>query len=400
MERSQTASIISCWQDGCNKKGTGEEMIRCPWCESNPLLQSYHDDEWGKRPCSEQKHFEFLMLECAQAGLSWLTVLKRREAYRMAFAGFDPALVSAFGDNEIDEMLQNPGLIRNKKKLRAAIINAGAFMNIQREFGSFDSYLLSFFGGRPSNNDVTDHRLVPADTEVSRAISADMKARGFMFMGATVIYAHLQAAGIVDDHVNGCIFKANTFMLSAETRKLKAMQKVGNALHKADVRFCIGGSAMLFMNGLSDKFNDIDLLVDIADAKKAEAILLELGEIEKAKDSSAFATEVFRSYLVDDVGVDMMAGLRIRYGEQIYSHKLTSDSIADRRPVYGTMLPFGSLEEWCILYYMMPGKAHKAKWIKSHLKNRGNYNRDILNAMVTNQLPHAVTQWLSELIKA
>ena len=375
-------------------------MTRCPWCESDPLLQAYHDDEWGKRPCPEDKHFEFLMLECAQAGLSWMTVLKRREAYREAFAGFDAKLVCTFGEDEMEALLQNPGLIRNRQKLNAAVKNARAFVAIQQEFGSFDAYLLSFFGGRQQVSDVQDDRLVPAVTDVSKAISADMKARGFSFMGATVVYAHLQAAGIVDDHVNGCFCKAISGPVPVGENKLRTLQKVGKALKTSGVRFCVGGSAMLYRNGLAEQFNDVDLLVESSHAKKAEAVLLSLGREEEAKSSPAFATDIFRSYLVDGVGVDMMAGLKIRCGEQMYSHRLTEDSFADRWPVWGEMLPFAALEEWCALYHLMPGKAHKAEAIKAHLKSSGVYNRELLAAMLEKGMPIMAREWMQDLVEA
>lgn len=375
-------------------------MYRCPWCESDPLLQAYHDGEWGKRPCPEKKHFEFLMLECAQAGLSWRTVLRRREAYREAFAGFDAAVVQEFGEREMEALLQNPGLIRNRQKLNAAVKNAKAFAAVQREFGSFDAYLLSFFGGRPRVNDVADDRLVPAATEVSKAISADMKARGFSFMGATVVYAHLQAAGIVDDHVNGCFCKAEASSAPVEEAKLRTLKKVGKALKTAGVRFCVGGSAMLYRNGLAEQFNDIDLVVELCDADKAEAVLLGLGQKEEAKSSPPFATDVFRCFLVDGVGVDMMAGLKIRCGGQIYSHWLTEDSFADLWPVWGEMLPFDALMGWGVLYHIMPGKARKAEMIKAYWKSGGVRGCARLPAMMENGVPDTVRDWLDDLIKA
>ena len=348
----------------------------------------------------EEKHFEFLMLECAQAGLSWLSILKRREAYRQAFAGFDAKLVCAFGENEMAALLQNPGLIRNRQKLNAAVKNAKAFVGVQQEFGSFDAYLLSFFGGRTQVNDVANNSLVPPDTEVSKAISADMKARGFCYMGPTVVYAHLQAAGIVDDHVNGCFCKASASSQPVDALKLRTIQKVGKALKTAGVRFCIGGSAMLFRNGLVEQFNDIDLLVEPADADKAEAVLLCLGRQEDAKSSTAFATDIFRSYFVDGVGVDMMAGLKIRCGEQLYSHQLTEASYADRWPVWGEILPFSALEEWCVLYHLMPGKAHKADLIKAHLKSSVQCDHDLLITMRNGVLQLVADEWLSDLVKA
>jgi DNA-3-methyladenine glycosylase I len=179
-------------------------MQRCPWCGSDPLYLKYHDEEWGTPVHDEAKHFEFLLLETQQAGLSWITILRKREAYRKAFAGFDPEKVARFGDAKIETLLGNPGIIRNRRKIEASVKNACAFLDIQDAFGSFDAWLWNFVEGRP----VLGHRKVlsdlPATTELSDRVSAEMKKRGFAFVGSTTIYAHLQAIGLVNDHLESC----------------------------------------------------------------------------------------------------------------------------------------------------------------------------------------------------
>ncbi len=373
-------------------------MSRCPWCDKVPLLQQYHDEEWGARPCPEEKHFEFLMLECAQAGLSWMTVLRRREAYREAYAGFDANAVALFGEEQIKALMQNPGIIRNRQKITASLKNARAFLQIQKEFGSFDTYLKSFFGGQLQVNSVEDDAHVPPATAASQAISADMKARGFAFMGATVMYSHLQAAGIVDDHVNGCFRKAVFPPLPPVAEgKLAALSRVGKALKAADVLFGVGGSAMLYRNGLSGDFNDIDLMVAPKDAQKADEVLLSLGTRGAARSSGVFETAVFRSYEVDGVGVDMMAGLAIRHDAGVYRYAFERDSICDTWPVYGVMLPFCALEDWCVLYYLMPGKEGKAERIKAHFQTHGIRHAALLKRMLANDAPVETIQRLSGL---
>jgi DNA-3-methyladenine glycosylase I len=374
-------------------------MFRCPWCESDPLLQKYHDEEWGARPCPEEKHFEFLMLECAQAGLSWMTVLRRREAYREAFANFDASIVAGWGDNQVETLMQNPGIIRNKQKITAAIKNARAFLQIQEEFGSFDAYLLSFFGGRTLNNNVEDDANVPPVTSVSQDISLDMKSRGFAFMGPTVVYSHLQAAGIADDHVNGCFRKAS-FPPSPPVKeiKLKTLSRVGKALKAQNILFGVGGSAMLYRNELAEDFNDIDLIVALEDADKADGVLLSLGKMGEERSSGVFETKVFRSYEVDGVGVDMMAGLAIRHDEGVYRYDFRKDSVCDDWPVYGTMLPFSALEDWCVLYHLMPGKEKKAECIKTHFEAHGAGHHDLLARMLANGAPEKTARWLKSVL--
>jgi len=180
-----------------------KKLIRCAWA-ANELAIPYHDEEWGVPVHDDRTLFEFLILEGAQAGLSWETILKKRDAYRIAFDGFDPALVANYGPRKIAELLGNPGIVRNRLKIRAAVQNAAAFLEIQREFGSFDAYLWKYVGGKPKNNRVRSQGQVPARTELSDALSKDLKGRGFNFVGSTICYAFLQAVGVVDDHVTTC----------------------------------------------------------------------------------------------------------------------------------------------------------------------------------------------------
>ncbi len=347
-------------------------MFRCPWCESDPLLQSYHDVEWGRRPCKEERHFEYLMLECAQAGLSWITVLKRREAYRSAFSTPGAEKVAAFGEAETQALLQNPGLIRNRQKIRAAVGNAAASLAVTREFGSFDAYLLSFFGGRPLVNSVADDRSVPAATEASQRISRDMKLRGFSFMGPTVVYSHLQAAGLVDDHVNGCFAKA-PLPLSPPVGedKFAALATAGKALLNAGVRFGVGGSALLYRHGLTEDFCDIDLVVMKADGPRADAVLSSLGAKAEEKPAGVYATQLFKTYEIGGIGVDMMAGLAIRHPGGVYEYVFDEHTARDHWPVNGVMLPFCPLSDWAFLYGLMPGKERKAELIKTHFLTHG-----------------------------
>jgi DNA-3-methyladenine glycosylase I len=164
----------------------------------------YHDREWGVPVRDDRKHYEFLVLEAAQAGLSWLTVLRKREGYRKAFAGFDPKKVARFGARDVVRLLRDPGIVRNRLKIRAAILNARLFLEVQKEFGSFDRYCWSFVGGKPKVNRRRSMREVPATSPESDAFSKDLKKRGFKFVGSTVIYAHMQAVGMVNDHSTDC----------------------------------------------------------------------------------------------------------------------------------------------------------------------------------------------------
>ncbi|WP_158796271.1 DNA-3-methyladenine glycosylase I [Pedobacter sp. L105] len=182
------------------------ELKRCSWCGNDPLYIKYHDEEWGKPVYDDHILFEFLLLEGAQAGLSWITILRRREGYRKAFANFDVQQVAAFTEADFDRLMGDPGIIRNKLKVNSAITNAKLFIGIQGEFGSFSAYLWNFIpGGKPILNKVRDLSGLPARTEISDAISKDMKKRGFKFFGTTICYAFMQATGMVNDHVEGCI---------------------------------------------------------------------------------------------------------------------------------------------------------------------------------------------------
>jgi len=167
-------------------------------------MRAYHDEEWGVPIHDDRLHFEFLILEGAQAGLSWQTILRKREGYREAFSGFDPVMVARFGDAEQQELLHNPEIVRNRLKIRSAIGNALAFLEVQQEFGSFDSYIWRFTGGDPLRNEWSDLEQLPAETDESRAMSRDLKKRGFRFVGPTICYAYMQAAGLVNDHTVDC----------------------------------------------------------------------------------------------------------------------------------------------------------------------------------------------------
>ena len=177
---------------------------RCPWGTSDPLYLGYHDEEWGVPLHDDRRLFEMLVLEGAQAGLSWLTILKRRDAYRRAFDRFDPRKVARYDDAAIARLLADDGIIRNRLKIKAAVTNARAFLDVQREFGSFDSYVWNFVDGRPVQNAWTTPAEVPARTPLSDALSKDLKARGFSFVGATISYAHMQASRMVNEHVVSC----------------------------------------------------------------------------------------------------------------------------------------------------------------------------------------------------
>lgn len=180
------------------------EINRCKWCEKDPIYIKYHDKEWGVPIHDDEKLFEFLILESAQAGLSWLTILKRREGYRNAFANFDPKVVARFSDKKIEELLLDSGIIRNRLKVNAAITNAQAFLNIQETFGSFDQYAWQFVEGKRVVNRWKTLAEIPATTKESDAFSKDLKERGFKFVGSTIMYAHMQAVGMVNDHLINC----------------------------------------------------------------------------------------------------------------------------------------------------------------------------------------------------
>jgi DNA-3-methyladenine glycosylase I len=178
-------------------------LRRCPWPVTD-LDIAYHDTEWGVPVHDDRVLFEFLILEGAQAGLSWSTILRKRENYRRAFAGFDPARVARFTPARVARLLRDPGIVRNRLKVESAVTNARAFLAVQREFGSFDAWLWRFVNGRPLRNRWTSHRQTPARTALSDALSRDLKQRGFRFVGSTICYAYMQAVGMVNDHLTSC----------------------------------------------------------------------------------------------------------------------------------------------------------------------------------------------------
>lgn len=178
--------------------------IRCTWAGSDPVMVKYHDREWGRAVRNDRKHFEFLVLEAAQAGLSWSIVLKKREGYRKAFCNFDPKKVARFNKRKVETLVKNPEIIRNRLKIEAAINNAKEFLKIQKEFGTFNAYCWTFVGGKPILNKHKTTKTIPATSPESDAFSADLKKRGFKFVGSTVIYAHMQAVGMINDHLVSC----------------------------------------------------------------------------------------------------------------------------------------------------------------------------------------------------
>jgi DNA-3-methyladenine glycosylase I len=180
------------------------EQKRCPWCLSHPLNREYHDLEWGVPVHEDQKQFEFLVMESAQAGLSWLTILKRREGYRRLYSGFDVEEVARFNQKQILHMLQDPGIIRNRKKIESSINNAQRFLEIQEQFGTFCGYLWRFVEGKQVVNHFKALSDIPATSPLSDVLASDMKKRGVRFLGSTILYAHLQATGLVNDHLVSC----------------------------------------------------------------------------------------------------------------------------------------------------------------------------------------------------
>lgn len=184
---------------------SGELKQRCGWTGTvDQLMLDYHDLEWGVPVHDDRKQFEFLTLESAQAGLSWATVLRKRENYRRAFAEFDPEKVARFTAKRIEKLLADPGIIRNRLKVTAAVTNARCYLTLQEEFGSFDKYIWQFVGGRPLQNHIRSMKHMPATSKESDALSKDLKQRGFKFVGSTIVYAHMQAVGMVNDHVVAC----------------------------------------------------------------------------------------------------------------------------------------------------------------------------------------------------
>ena len=179
-------------------------IVRCGWSTKDPLYVRYHDTEWGVPVHNDRTMFEFLLLEGAQAGLSWFTVLRKRENYRKVFDGFDPRKVASYDEKKVEEVLNNDGIIRNRKKIESAVRNARAFLKIQEEFGSFDSYIWGFVGGKSIRNRWTDIRQIPAKSKESNEMSHDLIKRGFTFVGSTICYDHMQATGMVNDHLTTC----------------------------------------------------------------------------------------------------------------------------------------------------------------------------------------------------
>ncbi len=177
---------------------------RCNWCLKDDLYIKYHDEEWGVPIHDDQKLFEFLLLEGVQAGLSWLTVLRKRENYRIAYDNFNPEIIATYDERKMNELIQNPGIIRNKLKIAASVNNAKCFLEVQKEFGSFDKYIWSFVDFKPIINHFQKVEELPATSTISDQLSKDLKSRGFKFVGSTIIYAHMQATGMVNDHLTSC----------------------------------------------------------------------------------------------------------------------------------------------------------------------------------------------------
>ena len=186
-------------------KAAPKPLTRCDWSLGvDPAYEEYHDTEWGVPVRDDRTHFEFLVLEGAQAGLSWWTILRKREGYRRAFAGFDPEKVARFTSRTLDKLMRDESIVRNRQKIESAVTNARAFLKIQEQRGSFDAYVWEFVGGAPIVNQWRKHAEVPPTSRESDALSKDLKARGFKFVGSTIVYAHMQATGLVNDHLVGC----------------------------------------------------------------------------------------------------------------------------------------------------------------------------------------------------
>ena len=200
------------------------ERKRCEWSGTDPLMVAYHDEEWGNPVHDDRTLFEFLLLEGAQAGLSWITILRKREAYRQAFDQFDPGKVARYDARRIQRLLADPGIVRNKLKLESAVKNARAFLKVQEEFGSFAEYQWQFVGGKPIQNRPATKQQVPARSELSDALSKDLKKRGFNFVGSTILYAYMQAVGLVNDHVADCFRSASGKATSGKRLRIAATQ--------------------------------------------------------------------------------------------------------------------------------------------------------------------------------
>ena len=197
---------------------TSSQKTRCAWAGEDPTYVAYHDTEWGVPVYDDRLLFEFLILEGAQAGLSWITILRKREAYRKAFAGFDPEKVARFNEKKVEALMQDAGIVRNRLKLESAVKNARAFLKLQDEVGSFSDYQWGFVGGRPLQNRRATMKDIPARTAESDALSKDLKKRGFNFVGSTIMYAHMQAVGMVNDHIDACFRQAPVAKLGNKRR--------------------------------------------------------------------------------------------------------------------------------------------------------------------------------------
>ncbi len=182
---------------------------RCEWVTDDPLYRAYHDREWGVPVHDDREHFEFLVLESAQAGLSWITILRKRENYRKAYMNFDYEAVAGFDDKKLEELVNEPGIVRNRRKIKASINNARRFIEVRNEFQRFDHYIWGFTNGKQIVGDYASSAEVPCSSSLSDTISSDLKRRGFVFIGTVIIYSYLQAVGIVNDHINSCDFKAS-----------------------------------------------------------------------------------------------------------------------------------------------------------------------------------------------
>jgi DNA-3-methyladenine glycosylase I len=192
------------------------EMNRCDWCLSDGQYLKYHDEEWGVPVRDDRKQFEFLVLESAQAGLSWLTILRKRENYRLAYENFEPEKVALYDEKKVGELLLNPGIVRNRRKIEASIVNARRFLEVQKEFGSFSAYLWKFVENRPVVNSYESISEVPASSPLSDAVSGDLKKRGFRFLGTVIVYSHMQATGLINDHIDSCFRKSACAAAEAE----------------------------------------------------------------------------------------------------------------------------------------------------------------------------------------
>ena len=185
-------------------------MERCEWCLSDPAYVKYHDEEWGAPVHEDRKHFEFLLLESAQSGLSWITILRKRENYRKAYDGFNVEKIASYGEEKIEALLHDAGIIRNRRKIESSVNNARRFLEVQSEFGSFDRYIWLFVDGSPVVNHYDSISQVPATSGLSDVVSRDLKNRGFRHLGSITVYSHLQATGIIDDHKDGCFRRGMT----------------------------------------------------------------------------------------------------------------------------------------------------------------------------------------------